>query len=207
MKPQIFFAVGIAITIFTSAIFRSLTVYRIERDAPVYNIRAGEFLPILAILVGAFFAVSGAAGFFKSSETVYLLFLIVGVMVITLFLPFIVRSEVRIFDETIVGPNMIFGPFLWYPRTTIRIADLRIVGITQFGYSYYETRDSNRIYFSKSYRDYQAFARTLNMQLGSREPLSEQFVWNDSRQRLATMIGYKAGRLVARLFALVARKK
>ena len=157
MLHAIFFGFAIALAVLGTSIARFWFAQRDAATGPVDRISCPRFLPVIAIAVGLFFVVGSGLGFLRDFRPHWLVIFLPGVAVVLAFLPLLIRSEVRLVGGALSGPGKTIGPFILFNRQSIKITDIVAVGTSKGGYSYYESRDGRRVYFSNGYPGVRAF--------------------------------------------------
>jgi hypothetical protein len=104
------------------------------------------------MLAGLFFFVGSLHGYLKDWQPVWLIFALIGALLIILFASLLSRSEVSLANGMLAGPA---GPWprVLFKRHVMSVAEIVATGVTRSGYTYYERKDGRRVYVSNGYPD------------------------------------------------------
>jgi hypothetical protein len=161
MLHGMLFGVAVALALLGSSLYR---FWLVQRASPSVVSRASfpTIFAAMPVVFGAVLAARSTWGLVQERDTVWAILFLAGFIVLLLFLPLLFRSEVSVANGYLTGPARTFGPFIWFNRNSIRLADIEAVGTTRTGYTYYQARDGSRVYVSTGYPGSSAFIAALN---------------------------------------------
>lgn len=155
---QIYFGAAITGIFIVVAILRTYTASAPANVVPTHRMGPSKAGPSLMLVVAGLVVVRALVGVNSEGFDDVRLALLLSALVITLlFAPLLTRAHVVIRRKAISGPAKAYGPFLGIKRNTLRIADIAKMGKTRWGYSYFETKTSDRIYFDEKYKGWNGF--------------------------------------------------
>lgn len=126
-----------------------------ELDDGGGRITPGKVSAVLVVLFGVVLSALGVAGIWSGELAIGSFTLAVGAALAAFMAPSLTRWHDVIWTATAIeGPSRMFGPTLGLARTRIRWDEIARTGGTVTGYSFVETADRRRVYWSYLYRGF-----------------------------------------------------
>ena len=131
-------------------------LFRSPKPSNLNVIRAHKGWASIAIFVGVFLAYGGVWSIYygtnghpPNSLSEAACVSAMGFAFVGLILPSLTKWHEVIWDEdSVEGPNELFGPTVWFSRTKINWSDVALRGQTFTLYHYVETHNGDRVYYS-----------------------------------------------------------
>ena len=128
------------------------------------RITPGKMSAALVVMFGLLLSATGCAGIWSGQVAIGSFMLAVGAVLAFFMAPSLTHwHDVIWTDTTIEGPSRMFGPSLGRVRTQIRWDEIARTGSTVTGYTFVETTDRRRVYWSYLYRGFAIFEERLQL--------------------------------------------
>ena len=126
------------------------------------RITPGKVSAGVVVIVGLLISAAGAAGLWFGDVAIGSSLLVLGGALALFMAPSLTHVHDVIWTDTsIEGPSRMFGPTLGRARTLIRWDEIERTGSTATSYSFVETVDRRRVYWSYLYRGFAVFEESL----------------------------------------------
>ena len=128
------------------------------------RITPGKISAVIVVILGLLFSAAGCVGLWSGDLAIGSFILVTGAALALFMAPSLTHWHDVIWTEAMIeGPSRMFGPTLGRARTQIRWDEIARTGSTVTGYSFVETPDRRRIYWSYLYRGFAVFEERLQL--------------------------------------------
>lgn len=128
------------------------------------RITPGKISAVVVVILGLLFSAAGCVGIWSGDLALGSFILATGAALALFMAPSLTHWHDVIWTDTMIeGPSRMFGPTLGLARIRIRWNEIARTGGTVTGYSFVETSDRRRVYWSYLYRGFAVFEERLKL--------------------------------------------